>query len=492
MKDEKPEGQVTHMDDLYHKLFHYREEHIYPFHMPGHKRNKIFSSWGFPFEEDITEIEGFDNLHHAEGILNQAQKRISALYGSTQSWYSVNGSTAAVLSMVSAAVKPGGTILMARNCHKSVYHAAFLRNLKTIYVYPRPDSRTGINGVIDPEEIRTALEQNPEISAVVMTSPTYDGIVSDIRTISGIVHSRGVPLLVDEAHGAHFRFSGYFPKSAVTEGADVVAQSFHKTLPALTQTAVLHLCSDRVSGEGIEKYLGMYQTSSPSYILMASLDRCAAFLEKEGDRAFEKYVRILDAARNGIQDGPALKLADSFSCFDYDRSRLLFLCRDGYSMADRFRGEFRLEPEMAAPGYVLMLSSVGDTEEGFQRLSDAVRQINREENGLPESDELEGCGRKEALPDLFHFRLTAGMSITEAMEAPSVSVPLELLEGSSVSGEFAYLYPPGIPILVPGEVITEELATRMKHYVDRGVSLQGLSDHTGKTIRIVHSASQMK
>ncbi len=473
------------MDELYQKLKDYRNEGVYPFHMPGHKRNPVFSSWELPFDRDITEIDGFDNLHHAEGILKDTQERISRLYGSKKCWLSVNGSTAAVLSMISAAIKPGEKILMARNCHKSVYHAAYLRRLKLSYVYPRPDCVTGINADVDPEEVRNALEADAEIKAVVLTSPTYDGVVSDIREISRIVHEYNIPLLVDEAHGAHFRFSDYFPGSAVDEGADVVAQSFHKTLPAMTQTAVLHLCSDRVAEEEIEKYMGIFQTSSPSYVLMSSLDQCAAFLEKKGEEAFAVYTERLDRFRRRIGEGSVLKPGVPSSCFGFDRSRILLMCRDGFAMAQRFRQEFRLEPEMAAPGYVLMLSTVGDTEEGFERLFEAVNQIRGDLRKINDDENMTADKEASSLPDLFHHRLSVKMTVENAMDAPSRPVCTGQ-SGDCISSESVYLYPPGIPIVVPGELITKELARQMQQYVDGGVSLQGLSDHSGRTIKVVY------
>ena len=212
--------------------------------MPGHKRNRASSADDFLFERDITEISGFDNLHHAEGILKEAQEYAAQIYGTKKCFFSVNGSTAALLAAVSASVNKGGKILVARNCHKAVYHAIYLRELVPTYIYPQSDNDLGINGSISVSRVERYLEENPKIEAVLITSPTYDGVVSDVRKIAETAHKHGIPLIVDEAHGAHFRFSDYFPVSAADLGADVVIQSFHKTLPAMTQTAVLHLCSD--------------------------------------------------------------------------------------------------------------------------------------------------------------------------------------------------------------------------------------------------------
>ena len=211
------------------------------------------------------------------------------MYGTRKSFFSVNGSTAGILTAISASVKKGGQILVARNCHKAVYHAIYLRELVPTYIYPQSDNDLGINGSISVSRVERYLEENPKIEAVFITSPTYDGVVSDVRQIAEAAHKHGIPLIVDEAHGAHFRFSDYFPVSATDLGADVVIQSFHKTLPAMTQTAVLHLCSERVSEKLIRRFLGIYETSSPSYILMSSLDACVAKLEKDSGRLFDEF-----------------------------------------------------------------------------------------------------------------------------------------------------------------------------------------------------------
>ena len=251
-------------DRLYKKLEEYGKSDFYPFHMPGHKRNPLAVEGDFPVERDITEIDGFDNLHHAEDILKRAQEDTARLYGVLESFYSINGSSGAILAAVSAAVDKGGQILVARNCHKAVYHAIYLRELSATYIYPHEDPKLGINGGISPGRVEMYLAENPDIQAVLITSPTYDGIVSDVARIAEIAHHYGVPLIVDEAHGAHFRFSDYFPVSAAQLGADVVINSVHKTLPCLTQTGVLHLCSDRVSRQKLKRILGIYQSSSPS------------------------------------------------------------------------------------------------------------------------------------------------------------------------------------------------------------------------------------
>ncbi|MEE1516291.1 MAG: aminotransferase class V-fold PLP-dependent enzyme, partial [Lachnospiraceae bacterium] len=244
-------------DGLYEKLNSYSDGDVYPFHMPGHKRNMpLFKS---AYDYDITEIEGFDNLHHARGILRESMDMAAGFYGTKKTYYLVNGSTCGLLSAISAVVEYGDKIIIARNCHKAVYNAVYMNNLKASYIYPKPVENTSILGGIHPKDVEKALEENPDAKAVVITSPTYEGVVSYVQAIAKVVHEKGIPLIADEAHGAHFSMSGYFPKSALECGADIVIQSVHKTLPSLTQTALLHICSDMVDESKVERYLSIYQ-----------------------------------------------------------------------------------------------------------------------------------------------------------------------------------------------------------------------------------------
>lgn len=308
----------------------YGKSDVYPFHMPGHKRNPL------PFPEvygiDITEIDGFDNLHHAEGILKEAQQRAADLYGSAHCYYLVNGSTCGILASICAAVKKRGRILVARNSHKAVYHALFLSELTAEYLYPAV-TECGIQGQITPRQVEDALKKDPETSAVVITSPTYEGVISDIEGIAKVAHVHGIPLIVDSAHGAHLGFGGEFPQNAVRLGADAVIESLHKTLPSFTQTALLHLNSDLISKSRIEKYLGIYETSSPSYILMAGMEVCIRTVKEHGAELFDNYRHELnkfyknceDLKRLHVMTGKDLSKEEAFA---WDDSKIVIFVRD--------------------------------------------------------------------------------------------------------------------------------------------------------------------
>lgn len=472
---------------LYSELLHYDEKDIYPFHMPGHKRNPTFSAGFFPVAQDITEITGFDDLHHAEGIIKEAQEYAAQLYGSRRVFFSVNGSTACILAAVSAAVKNGEKILAARNSHKSFYHAMYLRNLDPVYIYPEIDEETGISGSILPFEVEKLLEENEGVEAVFITSPTYDGVVSDVRKIAEIVHRYGVPLIVDEAHGAHFAFSDYFPESAVNLGADAVIHSIHKTLPAMTQTAVLHLCSDRIPEDRIVRFMSIYQTSSPSYPLMASLDRCFRFLGSEGKGCFREYAERLERWRNRLGEFNNIRLLHFVTSFeggekfyDFDRSKILLSTSSAGMRGNRFlkilHEEYGVELEMAASDYVTALTSPLDTEEGFERLYRAVREIDRAAVNVD--------FKRENVCRFIEERPVKILNPSEALEGKTVTVPLNESVGK-ISAEFMYIYPPGIPLLVPGEQISLQFVQNMRRYIAEEMNVSGLRDCTGEYIDCV-------
>lgn len=484
------------MERLYRKLEEYSRSDYYPFHMPGHKRNAESVRGDFPFERDITEIEGFDNLHHPEDILLETQQNVAKLYGVKESFYSVNGSTAALLSAISAAVPRNGQILVTRNCHKAVYHAIYLRNLKPTYIYPQMDGEWWINGGIFPDKVERCLAANPELQAVLITSPTYDGIVSDIKEIAEIAHKYGVPLIVDEAHGAHFHFSNYFPASAAELGADLVIQSFHKTLPAMTQTAVLHNCSDLVDSRIIRRFMGIYQTSSPSYILMASMDACMDTMASDGNQMFRDFTKILEQTRKRLSKCKYIRLTEPVKgengVFDYDRSKLIFSTRyslmSGSDLYHILLDRYHIQMEMESEKYALAIAAVGDREEGFERLCQAIEELDKEQAelikaGIPTDDEKQLDTRS------MHFVLSQMMSMAEAMESETEKCSLEESIGR-ISAEFAYLYPPGIPLITPGEQITGQFIRNMRIYMDKGLYLQGLEDYTNKTILVVEQQPQ--
>lgn len=456
------------METLYSRLKAYSDTDYYGFHMPGHKRNQIRFGEGLPYGIDITEIEGFDDLHHADGIIKEAQQEAARLYGAEETKFLVNGSTAGILSAVLGCTKKGDQILVARNCHKSVYHAIFLNELEPVYLWPGFSRQFQLNTEISVSAVKAALTKHSRIKAVVIVSPTYDGVVSDIESIAEAVHERGIPLIVDEAHGAHFGFHPYFPENALKKGADVVIHSLHKTLPSLTQTALLHMRGEYIDKRRISSYLDMLQSSSPSYILMASIHECIRMLREEKEQLFEPCVRNLDTLRKNLQNLKHLKLVQTEH---YDRSKLVISVRhtdmSGRELYRELLEKYHLQMEMAAGSYVLAMTSPGDTKEGFARLEQALFELDAAAK-LRENVQEDDIAK---LPENPVICTSAKAALCGAKE--TTYLPVEKSEGM-ISLEYAYLYPPGCPMIVPGERISRECIKRLAGYQKLGFKIEGL------------------
>ena len=459
------------MGTLYERLKNYGESDHYGFHMPGHKRQTGIPGMEKLYQIDITEIEGFDDLHHPRGILKEAQERAARVFQAEETHFLINGSTVGILSALAGVTRRGDTVLVARNCHKSVYHAIYMKELKPVYLYPGFDQETGLNTQISPEDVRRALEADPTIRVVVIVSPTYEGIVSDVEKIGEETHARGIPLIVDEAHGAHFGFHPYFPGNSNTKGADLVVQSLHKTLPSLTQTALLHMNGSYVNRREVRRYLDMLQTSSPSYVLMASIDDCVCRLEEKGDGLWEPYVERLKWLRGELEKLKALEL---IRLPGQEPSKLVISTRKtsmtGRQLQELLLERYHLELEMAAGSYALAMTSPGDTREGMERLARALMDVDEMAGLMYNADK--SCGEFQS-PCLEQVCTSAGMADRRRDGALGERVPWEESEGM-VSFEYAYLYPPGIPLIVPGERINGEAVEILCRYREMGFAIEGL------------------
>ena len=423
---------------------------LLPMHMPGGKRR--FAS-DLPYQWDVTEVEGTDDLHDPEGILLEMNRRAAALWGAESSFVTVNGSTGGLLAAVR--VTGEGEILLGRNCHKSVYNAVTLCRRKAHYLLPH-------EGEILPAEVEEALEKHENITTLLITSPTYEGVISDIAAIARICHAHGVTLIVDEAHGAHLGFS--FGESAVTPGADIVVQSLHKTLPALTQTAVVH-CKNSFA-PAMARELAVFESSSPSYILMASADECFAFLGSEaGKNAMEDYKNNLLAVREKLKTN--LKHFRLMESPRYDIGKLVILTEgtnfSGKALADALREDYKIETEMALPHSLTAMTSVCDTEKELNAFADAVLALDGQANPAPI------CRMPSlSLPEQVH-------APWEVRNAEGTLCPLEQAVGK-ISLAYLWAYPPGIPLLVPGERVEESLLDTAKCYTQAGIPLHGMQD----------------
>ncbi len=493
------------MGILYDKLTEYSGSDFYPFHMPGHKRNLEGIN---PFDIDITEIDGFDNMHKPNGIIRDVLKKISSFYESDRSYMLINGSTSGLLAAVSATVKKRGRILVARNCHKSVYNAIYLNELGAVYVYPEMFQAEGaegniISGGISPSHVEALLKEYEDIQAVVITSPTYEGIVSDVKSIATTCHRHKVPLIVDEAHGAHFEMHDYFPVSALSLGADVVVQSLHKTLPSLTQTAILHIKSNLVQYKEMEKYLSIYQSSSPSYVFMVSMENAIENVMKYGDVYFDEYVKMVEEFREGCRKFSHIRLLSSSviggaSIYDVDKTRLVIYAIDnrmtGKEIYNKLLHKYHIQLEMATPGYAVAITSVCDKKEGFLRLLDALTDIDRELRIGPDLNKVQrayslnspivtakakGEGSLKVTGDMLKrfpdVKAIAYEKISDIDYKETEYVNVKDAVGK-IAADFVYIYPPGSPVVAPGEMINEYFATVILNFIKSGFSVHGITE----------------
>ena len=507
------------MENIFHKLLNYCGEDFVPMHMPGHKRNIEEFAMGNPYGIDITEVDGFDNLHNPTGLIKNSMDRTAQMYGANNTFYLVNGSSAGLLTAISAVANRGHKVIVARNCHKSVYNAVYLNELYPVYVYPDNVNNLGINSQISADNVENLLNENKDVLAVIITSPTYEGIISDISAIAEVVHRFDIPLIVDEAHGAHFHFHKEFPTSALDMGADIVVQSIHKTLPAFTQTALLHVKSNLIDIDKVKRYLDMYQSTSPSYILMAGIDNCMEFLRTKGPDRFDKYVINLKALRFNIEQ---LKHIYIFKVDDI--SKLVLYIPDGRLNGKQLYGillnKFHIQLEMASLHYVIAMTSVGDKMEYYDRFLNALRIIDNSldtktmkklddsldmdimmklDNSLDldTMKKLDNSQDKNTMIKTANFLEVDNKSVRNinligsnkfevvpaiVIESPykAMNAELELVEIEKsigrISGSSVCVYPPGIPLIFPGERITLDIINHLKESYELGLEVIGLNE----------------
>lgn len=521
-------------NDILSKLDKYKDENIVPMHMPGAKRNKelielYMGDMGNPYEKDITEINGFDNMHNAETIIKDAFDEAAELYGADESWYLVNGSTAGNMSAICGVTHKNDVVIMARNCHISVYNAVILNELNPVYIYPEYDEEYGYYKGITLKEIKVIVDKyssdhdRNDIKAVILTSPTYEGNVSDIKSIAEYLHQYNIPLIVDEAHGAHFNFSESFPQSAVKSGADVVINSVHKTLPSLTQTAIMHINYGIVDVERIRRYWNIYQSTSPSYILMSSIARSLSIVKNDGDKLFAEYVDKLTILRNGLSELKHIRLINAD-----DISKLVLGYKDAKWLYDTLFYKYKIQLEMSSIKYVIAMTSIFDSQEYYDRFLAALKEIDEELDNrvlaaLKEIDEeidesISKYDREDILNskvdkdldnrfnsihngeadnrlnyssinnqdngnkiNVVDFRDEQALTIAEAFNRRDLSGCDEIQMNNEkiygkISGESVYVYPPGIPILCPGEVITRKIIAILEAAGEAGLEVVGVKE----------------
>ncbi|MDF2592683.1 MAG: aminotransferase class I/II-fold pyridoxal phosphate-dependent enzyme [Clostridia bacterium] len=470
----------------------YSNEDIAYFHTPGHKGGNAFRKIGFePFDKDllsldVTEVPGVDNLHCPETSIKEAQELAAQAFGAKHTFFLVNGTTGGIYSMILAATNPGDKIIIPRNCHKSVIGAVILARLQPIYISPELDTILSIASGISPTAVKKAIIEHPDAKVVVITSPTYYGVCSDLEQISKLAHDNKMLLLVDEAHGAHFGFHSDLPKTALQCGADMVAQSTHKTLPSMTQSSMMHVKSDKVNIDKLKFFLQLTQSTSPSHILLASLDTARYIMQQKGEELLKDIADECNCLRdevNNTSDLYCLSKTDigRDGIFDIDNTRITInfskLGLSGTAVDEILRSKFKLQVEMSDLYNIVAICTVGDNAESVKRLSKAIRTIAKEQGIGLNQIESPSLGAIIAMPSMI-------LEPWEAVYQSKEDVPIDNCIGR-ICGEMIVPYPPGIPIIMPGEIISKDVIDYALDCSRKGIKMNGMKDASLKYISVI-------
>lgn len=467
-------------------LSQYIKEDNAPFSMPGHKYGRGFdlSSLKTNLREvmvcgDITEVDGLDNLHKPEGIIKEALFRLKLLYGSEKSYFLVNGSTSGNLIMLFSCFEEGDKVLVERNCHRSIFNGIIMRKLDPIYLKSKISEKIMAPVSIDTEHFFSMLEEHEDIKGIVITYPNYYGITSDLKLIIRECRKRGIRVLVDCAHGAHFGIHKDLPESPLVLGADMVVMSAHKTLPSLTQTAYLHV-NNKDFIEKADFYSGVFLSTSPSYMLMASLDYARAFLEYKGYNSYDKLLLKIKEIKEKINSLSYVKAVDKKYLkddikkynIDIDESRIVLNLKNGLSghkLLEYLR-RCKVQAEMSDEHNVVLICSPFNNEEDYDKLIYALTKID-EEIIKEKTKPIYNCSLPEKIIAPF-----------EVFNKPKETVDLYMADGR-ICGENIIPYPPGIPLVMMGEKIEKEHIDIINHYIKYGVTVIGIENNKIKIVK---------
>lgn len=489
MNDQSKEGRNPSPSPLEKYFQHYNEKNLLPLHMPGHQR-KAEMGTALPYAYDYTEVEDLDNLHTPEGILQEAMNRTAAYYGCSYCFYLVNGSSSGLQAGIFTLLEEGDEVVVARNCHRSVFYALSLRKAKIHFLLPEFWEDFSCFGSISPKEVERLLGEFPKSKALIFTSPSYEGVVSDVEGIAKLCHENGLSLLVDEAHGAHFspKKGASFPESAIALGADLVVQSPHKTLCSLTQSAWILGNGERYSREKLSFYLSVFQTTSPSYPLMLSLEKATTLLEREGETLFSHWKKVMKGFREKARTLSYFSFLweKEEACFAMDCSKIFLRAlgipelRLGRDLAKLLREDYGIESEMHSGENLLLMTGPFISEEELDRLFLALKDIERrfgEEKGKPL--------RSKLLPSAL-YQISVADNSLQISEGLKDGEELSLYDGESrICLEYLSLYPPGIPLLFPGEKLTAEKIQGIEALEKEGIELQYSRHRQGESRKLI-------
>ncbi len=465
-----------------------------PLHVPGHKMGRGFPNelavWlGQAVKLDLTELPGLDDLHQPEGAIQAAQQLAAQAFQSDETFFLVGGSTAGNMAMILTVCRPGDTIVIPRNAHKSVHNAVMLAGARPVYLYPDVDERFGIPTAVQPKEVRRVLEEYPEAVAVLITSPTYQGVCSDLAAIAEEVHRLSKLLLVDEAHGAHFSFHDQLPMSAIDSGADLAVQSTHKMLGSLTGSAMLHGKGGRYDRERLRMMLAMVQTSSPSYLMLLSLDAARFQFAHYGHDLLDRALRVVADSKNEMTEIAEIDLyqpASNHVIAGIDPFKWWIqverLGITGYEAEGWLRKETGIFMEMADDRHLLAVFSYADTDKQLRRLINGVRLLSSHYSGaLRESRTPESLSIHKIVKN---FHLEQVRLPKDALHSSRQHVKLEVA-GGQVAAEPVIPYPPGIPVILPGERYSTELVHYLQQLKRQGARFQGTTDPSLEYVQII-------
>ena len=464
----------------------YRMDRIVPFDVPGHKQGRgnprLTAFLGKQcLSVDVNSMKPLDNLCHPVSVIKEAEELAADAFGAANASFIVNGTTAAVQSMILATCKRGDKIILPRNVHISAIHALILSGAQPVYVNPGVNTRLGIPLGMTPEDLKAAIAQNPDAKAVLVNNPTYYGICSNLKEITELAHAHNMLVLVDEAHGTHFYFGEGLPASAMSCGADMTAVSMHKTGGSLTQSSLL-LTGKRLNPGCVRQIINLTQTTSGSYLLLTSLDISRSSLALDGKAMFRKVVSLAQYARDEINKiggyyAFSKELCDGGAVYDFDTTKLSVFTRDiglaGIEVYDILRDEYGIQIEFGDIGNILAIISAGDSEFTIERLVAALYEVKRRYAKDP-----------TGMFDHEYIAPQVEMTPQDAFYADKKMVPIRAGAGC-LCGEFVMCYPPGIPILAPGERITEEIIDYILYAKAKGCFLSGTEDITIENLKVV-------
>ncbi|WP_339062205.1 aminotransferase class I/II-fold pyridoxal phosphate-dependent enzyme [Tepidibacillus marianensis] len=459
-------------------------------HIPGHKKGQGMDEEFRKFigenalSIDLINIAPLDDLHHPHGIIKEAQELAAEAFGADYTFFSVQGTSGAIMAMIMSVVGPKDKIIVPRNVHKSVMSAIIYAGATPIFVHPEMDPKIGIAHGITPNSVKKALEQHSDAKAVLVINPTYYGISGHLREIVEVVHEYEIPVLVDEAHGVHIHFHDELPLSAMQARADMAATSVHKLGGSLTQSSILNIRGNLINPMHVQTVMSMLTTTSTSYILLASLDTARRNLAINGKRLLDETIHLAQHTRKQLNEIPGLyclgdEVLGTEATYDYDPTKILISVKDlgitGYDVEKWLRKNYNIEVELSDLYNILSIITPGDRSEDIQKFVTAMKTLSEQHQHRIVEKHLEVQLPK--IPDL-------AMSPRDAFYAETDIIPLNQSVGHVIA-EFVMVYPPGIPILLPGEIITQDNINFIHQNLAAGLPVQGPEDETMSMIKVI-------